>query len=55
MHDGTEKVFYNCKYEGEDIPDGIRHLYEFIGTGNASDELTEKLNSAVAKAYKNEI
>ena len=55
LNDGTEKVFYNCKYEGEDIPDGIRHLYEFIGTGNASDELTEKLNSAVAKAYKNEI
>ena len=55
LNDGTEKVFYNCKYEGKDIPDGIRHLYEFIGTGNASDELTEKLNSAVAKAYKNEI
>ena len=55
LNDGTEKVFYNCKYEGEDIPDGIRNLYEFIGTGNASDELTEKLNSAVAKAHKNEI
>ena len=48
-------MFYNCKYEGEDIPDGIRNLYEFIGTGRASDELTEKLNSAVAKARRNEI
>ena len=48
-------MFYNCKYEGEDIPEDIRHLYEFIGTGNASDELTEKLDSAVAKAHMNEI
>ena len=55
LDDGTEKVFYNCKYEGEDIPNGIRNLYEFIDTGNASDELTEKLNSAVAKARINEI
>ena len=55
LDDGTEKVFYNCKYEGEDIPDGIRNLYEFIGTGRASDELTEKLNSAVAKARRNEV
>ena len=55
LDDGTEKVFYNCKYEGEDIPDDIRNLYEFIGTGRASDELTEKLNSAVAKARRNEV
>nr|MCR5598891.1 hypothetical protein [Lachnospiraceae bacterium] len=54
LNDGTEKVFYNCEYEGEDIPDGIRNLYEFIGTGNASDELTKKLNSAVMKARINE-
>ena len=55
LNDGTEKVFYNCKYEGEDIPEDIRNLYEFIDTGNASDELTEKLNSAVAKAHMNEM
>ena len=55
LNDGTEKVFYNCKYDGEDIPNGIRNLYEFIDTGNASDELTEKLNSAVAKAHMNEM
>ena len=55
LDDGTEKVFYNCKYEGEDIPDGIRNLYEFIGTGNTSDELTEKLDFAVTKARSNEI
>ncbi len=30
LDDGTEKVFYNCKYEGEDIPDGIRNLYEWL-------------------------
>jgi predicted transposase/invertase (TIGR01784 family) len=55
LDDGTEKVFYNCKYEGEDIPDGIRNLYEFIGTGHTCDELTEKLDSAVTKARSNEI
>ena len=55
LDDGTEKVFYNCKYRGEDVPADIRNLYEFIGTGRASDELTEKLNSAVAKARRNEI
>ena len=48
-------MFYNCKYEGEDIPDGIRNLYKFIGTGNVSDELTEKLNTAVMKARINEV
>ncbi len=55
LDDGTEKVFYNCKYEGEDIPDGIRNLYEFIDTGNVSDGLTEKLNTAVMKARINEV
>ena len=48
-------MFYNCKYEGEDIPEDIRHLYEFIGTGHTCDELTEKLDSAVTKARSNEI
>ncbi len=38
----------------KDIPEDIRNLYEFIGTGNASDELTKKLNSAVMKARINE-
>ena len=55
LDDGTEKVFYNCKYRGEDVPVDIRNFYEFIGTGRASDELTEKLNSAVAKARRNEV
>ena len=55
LDDGTEKVFYNCKYEGEDVPVDISNFYEFIGTGRASDELTEKLNSAVAKARRNEV
>ncbi len=48
-------MFYNCKYRGEDVPIDIRNFYEFIGTGRASDELTEKLNSAVAKARRNEV
>ena len=47
-------MFYNCKYEGKDIPEDIRNLYEFIGTGNANDELTEKLDFAVMKARSNE-
>ena len=55
LADGTEKVFYNCRYSGDDVPAGIRNLYEFIGTGHASDKLTEKLDSAVAKARRNEI
>ena len=38
----------------KDISEDIRNLYEFIGTGNASDELTKKLKSAVMKARINE-
>ena len=55
LDDGTEKVFYNSCYEGKDIPASTRNLYEFIGTGHASDELTVRLDIAVAKARKNEV
>ena len=55
LDDGTEKVFYNCCYRGEEIPKDIRNLYEFIDTGHASDELTERLDTAVAKARRNEV
>lgn len=55
LDDGTVKVFYNCTYKGEDIPDDIRNLYDYIGTGFIGDELTERLNTAVTKARRNEV
>ena len=48
-------MFYNCTYKGEDIPDDIRNLYDYIGTGFIGDELTERLNTAVTKARRNEV
>ena len=49
------KVFYNCRYKGEDIPDELRKLYDYVENGNAEDELTQKIDAAVVKGRKNAI
>ena len=47
LNDGTRKYFFNCTYEGSDIPEELIHFYEFVRTGRAEDILTEDLNHAV--------
>lgn len=53
LNDGTVKIFYNCRYKGEDIPEDLRKLYDYIEDGKAEDDLTKKLDAAVNKGRKN--
>ena len=55
LNDGTLKVFYNCRYKGEDIPDELRKLYDYVENGNAGDELTKRIDEAVAKGRTNAV
>ncbi len=48
------RVFYNCSYKGNDVPEDIRELYSYIETGACSNELTERIDGAVAAARMNE-
>lgn len=54
LGDGTEKHFYNCCYEGEDIPDDLKRLYEYIRLGKTDSDLTKRIDHAVAEGRKNE-
>lgn len=47
LGDGTRKYFFNCTYEGANIPKELIHFYEFVRTGKAEDSLTEDLKNAV--------
>ena len=52
LDDGEERIFYNCCYQGEDIPDELRKLYDYIETGKSSSNLTERIDNAVEEAKK---
>ncbi len=52
LDDGTTKIFCNCCYEGEDVPQDVRDLYDYIRTGKSSNELTRRIDGAVKKARK---
>ena len=54
LGDGTEKHFYNCCYEGNDIPDDLKQLYEYIRAGKTGNDLTKKIDNAVIEGRKNE-
>ncbi|MCR5357151.1 MAG: Rpn family recombination-promoting nuclease/putative transposase [Lachnospiraceae bacterium] len=55
LNDGSLKVFYNCCYKGEDIPDGLRKLYDYVENGYAGDDLTKRIDAAVVKGRTNAI
>ena len=52
IDDGAERIFYNCCYEGEDIPEELRKLYDYIETGKSSSNLTDRIDNAVEEAKK---
>ncbi len=52
IDDGTVRIFYNCCYRGDDIPDGLKQFYDYVETGKSSDELTRRLDGAVERARK---
>ena len=55
LEDGTIKVFYNCAYKADDIPDEIRKFYDYVMQGRAESDLTKRIDAAVIKGRKNEI
>ncbi|MCR4691565.1 MAG: hypothetical protein K5739_09500 [Lachnospiraceae bacterium] len=55
MGDETVKIFYNCTYTGNDLPEDLRDLYNYVENGEVGNELTRKLEEAVSKGRKNEI
>ena len=52
LNDGATRIFYNCSYDGEDIPDDLKRLYEYIETGKSESDLTKRIDAAVGKARK---
>ncbi len=55
LKDGTQKIYYNCKYQGDDIPEELRKFYDYVENGKAGNELTKRIDNAVTKARKNEV
>ncbi len=55
LGDGTRKVYYNCTYQGDDIPEDLRKFYDYVENGKTENELTKRIDNAVAKARKNEV
>ena len=52
LEDRTTKVFFNCCYEGNDIPEDVRNLYDYVTTGEIKDDLAKRINEAVIRARK---
>ena len=55
LNDGTIKLYYNCTYSGNDLPEDLKKLYDYVQTGSAGSNLTKKIDAAVVKGRKNEI
>ncbi len=54
LKDGTKKIFYNCTYKGDDIPEDKKQLYNYIENGKTKSELTKRIDSSVKEARKRE-
>ena len=52
IDDGAVRIFYNCCYGGDDIPEELKQFYDYVETGKSSNELTRKLDTAVERARK---
>ena len=52
IDDGAVRIFYNCCYGGDDIPEELKQFYDYVETGKSSNELTRKLDGAVERARK---
>ena len=51
---GTEKIFFNCTYQGNEISEELRNYYNYVMNGNATDDLTGRIECAVRVARKSE-
>lgn len=55
LQNGIRKVFYNCCYNGNDLPEDLGFFYEYIRTGTVGNTLTERIEAAVVKGRMNQI
>ena len=51
---GTEKYYYNCTYDGNDISQELRDFYDYVMAGKMNGTLTKKIDELIGKARKNE-
>lgn len=54
LNDGTLKIFYNCSYEGDNISEDLKQLYDYIRSGKTENSLTRKIDHAVTEGRRNE-
>ena len=52
LGDGTAKIYFNCCYKGDDIPEELRSLYDYVETGRCRSKLAERIDTAVREARK---
>ena len=50
---GTAKIFYNTKATGDDIPEAVKRLFEYINTGEPVNELTHEIEGIIEHARLN--
>ena len=55
LKDGTRKIFYNCTYSGNDLPEDLRKLYTYISSGQAEGDLAKRIDAVVLQGRKNEM
>ncbi|MCR5209840.1 MAG: Rpn family recombination-promoting nuclease/putative transposase [Lachnospiraceae bacterium] len=53
LSDGAERLFFNITSDMKGAPENLRKLLEYMRTGNASDEVTKKIDRIVKMARKN--
>lgn len=54
LADGTQKIFFNCICQREDMPKNLRKLYGYIMNETATDALTMRIKDAVERGRRNE-
>ena len=52
INDGAVRIFYNCCYTGNDIPTKLKQFYDYIETGESSNDLTKRIDGAVIDIRK---
>ena len=55
LKDGTTRIFYNCTYSGNDLPEDLRKLYAYISSGQAESDLARRIDAVVLQGRKNEM
>ena len=46
-------MFFNCCYDGDDLPEDLRCFYKYVETGIVGNNLTGRIDAAVDKGKKN--